>query len=81
VRCITPARLKTHPRELIDPKIAEHKGRIPGFDPGPRPPAMDSGGQRKDRWQGVICYAAQSRMLSVIVSAASYNYRCADGLP
>src|SRR6516164_6356847 len=30
----TRARLKAHRRELIDPKIAEHKGRILG--PGPR---------------------------------------------
>ena len=29
----TLARLKTHRRELIDPKIAEHKGRILGLGP------------------------------------------------
>jgi adenylate cyclase len=35
----TLARLKAHRRELIDPKIAEQHGRIPGLDPGTRQPA------------------------------------------
>ena len=30
----TLSRLKAHRRELIDPEIAEHRGRIPGPDPG-----------------------------------------------
>jgi class 3 adenylate cyclase len=35
----TLERLKALRRELLDPKIAEHHGRIPGLDPGTRPPA------------------------------------------
>ena len=38
----TLARLKAHRRELIDPKIAEHHGRIPGLDPGTGRPATAS---------------------------------------
>jgi class 3 adenylate cyclase len=30
----TLERLKALRRELLDPKIAEHRGRIPGLDPG-----------------------------------------------
>jgi adenylate cyclase len=30
----TLERLKALRRELVDPKIAEHRGRIPGLDPG-----------------------------------------------
>src|SRR5438132_2696675 len=32
-------RVKALRRELLDPKIAEHKGRILGSSPGTRPPA------------------------------------------
>ena len=35
----TLERLKALRGELLDPKIAEHRVRIPGFDPGTRPPA------------------------------------------
>jgi SAM-dependent methyltransferase len=35
----TLERLKALRRELVDPKIAKHRGRIPGPDPGTRPPA------------------------------------------
>ena len=34
----TLERLKALRRELLDPKIAEHHGRIPGRARGPRPP-------------------------------------------
>jgi adenylate cyclase len=35
---VTLERLKALRRELVDPKIVEHHGRIPGLDPGTRPP-------------------------------------------
>jgi class 3 adenylate cyclase len=38
----THERLKALRGELIDPKIAEHHGRIPGQARGPRPPATVS---------------------------------------
>jgi adenylate cyclase len=39
----TLKRLKGLRRELVDPQIAEHKGRIPGSSPGTRPPATPAG--------------------------------------
>jgi adenylate cyclase len=38
----TLERLKALRRELLDPQIADHHGRIPGTDPGSRPPATAS---------------------------------------
>jgi len=35
----TLERLKALRRELLDPTIAEHRGRSPGLTRGPRPPA------------------------------------------
>jgi hypothetical protein len=35
----THERVKAHLVELVDPKIREHHGRIPGLGPGTRPPA------------------------------------------
>jgi adenylate cyclase len=35
----TLERLRALRRDLLDPKIAQHHGHIPGPDPGTRPPA------------------------------------------
>ena len=37
----TLERLKALRHELVDPKIAEHRGPIPGSARGPRPPATE----------------------------------------
>jgi hypothetical protein len=38
----TLAELKAIRLELGDPKVEEHRGRMPGPDPGTRPPATGS---------------------------------------
>ena len=43
----TLERLKALRRELIDPKIAEHQGRLPGRTRGPRPPATEASGRER----------------------------------
>jgi hypothetical protein len=57
----TLERLKALRHELLDPKIAEHKGRIPGSSPRTRPPgavrrrAPRPGGRRPSRGGGRAC--------------------------